>query len=110
MGPRNHRASSAGAYERIWRVVQRIPRGRVATYGQIARLAGFSGRARMTGYALHTLPPGLPVPWHRVINARGEISFPEGSEHHARQRRLLEREGVKFRAARIDLGLFGWKR
>ncbi|MDQ3283053.1 MAG: MGMT family protein, partial [Acidobacteriota bacterium] len=61
-------------YERIWSVVRRIPRGRVATYGQIAELADLEGPARQVGYALHNLPEPSDVPWHRVINARGEIS------------------------------------
>lgn len=102
----------SSSYERIWSAVRRIPRGRVATYGQIARIAGLPRQPRMVGYALHSLPDELAkaVPWQRVINAQGRISLRrfEGSE--AVQRKLLEREGVKFDAyARVDFERFGWK-
>lgn len=79
---------------RIHEVVSRIPRGRVATYGQVARLAGLPGQARLVGYALHALPAGTSVPWQRVVNAQGAISTPGGPDN--RQRRLLESEGVRF--------------
>ncbi|MDC0722744.1 MGMT family protein [Nannocystis bainbridge] len=95
-------------YERIYVTIQRVPRGRVATYGQIAELAGLPGRARQVGYALHALPGGAPVPWQRVLNARGEISLPG----HAgdRQRALLTAEGVEFKDdGRIDLGEYQWR-
>jgi len=95
-------------YEDIWEIVRRIPRGRVSTYGKIARLAGLVRRARFVGYALHRLPPGMPVPWHRVINARGMISFPEESPNYKRQRQLLEREGISFVDGKIDLKKRGW--
>lgn len=96
-------------YERIYAVVRRIPRGKVASYGQIAALAGLPGRARQVGYALHALPPTNRVPWHRVINARGEISLPMDDGHGRLQRALLERERVKFDAAgRVDLDRYGW--
>jgi methylated-DNA-protein-cysteine methyltransferase-like protein len=100
--------TSDGTHARIYKAVSRIPRGRVATYGQIARLAGLSGQARLVGYAMHALPTGSRVPWQRVINARGEISLPGSSA--ARQRELLEREGVRFDAkGRIDLDRFLWQ-
>ena len=96
------------SHSRIHRVVARIPRGRVATYGQIARLAGLRGQARLVGYAMHALPTGTRVPWQRVVNARGEISLPGSSA--VRQRDLLEREGVRFDArGRIDLDRFLWQ-
>ena len=95
-------------YARIYATIQRIPRGRVATYGQIAELAGLPGRARQVGYALHALPGGSPVPWQRVLNARGEISLPGTSG--ARQRALLIAEGVEFGdSGRIDLGTYQWR-
>ena len=97
-------------YEVIWEIVRRVPRGRVSTYGQIAKLAGLVQRARFVGYALHNLPPGLPVPWHRVINARGMISFPVGSASYKRQRDLLEREGVRLVGGKVDLKKRGWPR
>jgi methylated-DNA-protein-cysteine methyltransferase-like protein len=101
----------SSSYERIWSVVRRIPAGRVATYGQVARVAGLGGAARLVGYALHALPEGeRKVPWQRVLNAQGRVSqrgFP-GVEQI--QRRLLEREGVRFDAReRVDLARFGWR-
>ena len=99
------------SYERIWKVVRRIPRGRVATYGQIARVAGLGRAARLVGYALHALPDDeRSVPWQRVINAQGRISPRHFSGAEELQRRLLLREGVRFdRRARIDLARYGWK-
>jgi methylated-DNA-protein-cysteine methyltransferase related protein len=93
-------------YARIYAVVRRIPRGRVCTYGQIAKLGRCSG-ARQVGYALHALHDGTLVPWHRVVNARGAISL---RDHGAITQRLrLEKEGVRFSAGgAIDLARFGW--
>lgn len=95
-------------HRRIHEIISRIPRGRVATYGQIARIARLPGQARLIGYALHALPAGSRVPWQRVVNARGEISV--GGENGARQRKLLESEGVRFDArGRIDLAKAQWR-
>ena len=95
-------------HRRIHDVVARIPRGRVATYGQIARIARLPGQARLIGYALHALPAGTRVPWQRVVNARGEISV--GGESGVRQRTLLESEGVRFdERGRIELASFQWR-
>jgi methylated-DNA-protein-cysteine methyltransferase related protein len=100
--------SGETSYDRIYRVVKQIPRGRVASYGEVARLAGLGGAARQVGYALHALPEASPVPWQRVVNVRGEIP-PRASGYEIPQRRLLEREGVRFDArGRIDLGRYGW--
>ena len=97
-------------YTRIYAIVRRIPRGRVATYGQIARLAGIPGRARQVGYALHALGGATAVPWQRVVNARGAISL-HPLDGGVSQRLLLEREGVRFDAGgRIPLGKYQWKR
>jgi methylated-DNA-protein-cysteine methyltransferase related protein len=97
-------------YERIWRMVKRIPRGRVATYGQIAELAGLEGHARQVGYALHNLPEGSDVPWHRVINAKGEISPRSAGDSHELQALLLRSEGVLIDArGRVDLQRFRWR-
>ena len=98
--------SSHFRYEAVWRAVARIPRGRVSTYGRIARLAGVPGQARFAGYTLHHLPPGFPAPWHRVVNARGAIAFPEGSRTARRQRSLLEAEGIRFRNDRVPVEKF----
>src|SRR5438552_17684342 len=97
-------------YQRIYSAVRRIPRGRVATYGQIAELAGLEGHARQVGYALHTLPPRSGVPWHRVVNARGQISARSGSDWGELQQHLLEAEGISFgRDGRISLERFQWR-
>jgi len=101
--------STSAAYARIYAVVRRIPSGRVATYGQVAALAGLAGRARQVGYALHALPEGNQLPWHRVINARGEISPRAEPGWEGYQRHLLEEEDVDFDlAGRVDLERFGW--
>ena len=97
-------------YQKIWAVVRRIPRGQVATYGQVASLAGLPGHARQAGYAMHALPEGSDVPWQRVINARGEVSprAEAGPEHY--QRFLLEEEGVVFDArGRVSLRQYRWE-
>lgn len=109
MAARRVRAEES-SYARIWRVVARIPRGRVASYGQVAELAGLPLAARRVGYAMHSLPAGSRVPWQRVVNAAGALSpraLPGGDEL---QRLLLEREGVCFDArGRIDLARYGWR-
>ena len=97
-----------GTHRRIHAAVSRIPRGRVATYGQIARIARLPGQARLVGYAMHALPRGSNVPWQRVVNAQGAISV--GGESGVRQRQLLEKEGVRFDArGRISLATFQWR-
>ena len=96
------------AYKAIYATVRRIPRGRVASYGQVARVAGLTNAARQVGYALHTLPSGSTVPWHRVLNAEGAISL--RNEHALTQRMLLTREGVRFDSrGRVDLDRQGWR-
>ena len=83
-------------WETFYKEVRKVPRGKVASYGQIAELAGFEGHARQVGYALHALPANSGVPWHRVVNAKGEISPRTAGDSHELQRKLLEAEGVKF--------------
>lgn len=96
-------------YEKIWRVVRRVPYGRVATYGQIARIAKMEGMARLVGYALHALPEAKKVPWHRVINAAGRISLVGPVAR--RQRSLLESEGIRFSMnGKINLHEFRWEK
>ncbi len=105
------RQRDTGTYDMIFKVVRRIPPGKVTTYGRIAGLAGFPGQARLTGYALHSLKEGTDVPWYRVLNASGRISFPAGSEAEAIQRSLLEAEGVEFSEnGSVDLEKYGWKK
>jgi methylated-DNA-protein-cysteine methyltransferase-like protein len=105
---RDRAASPASDAERILAAIKRIPRGRVSTYGAVADVAGLPRRARLVGTVLRTT--SARVPWQRVINASGRISFPVGSEAHARQRKLLEREGVTFAGGRVDLTRYGWPR
>ena len=99
----------AGRYPRIYAIVREIPRGRVATYGQIAAIEG-SSSARMVGYALAALSRSdRRVPWQRVLNRTGALSERSGGGGTSRQRRALEAEGVLFDAAgRIDFDTFGW--
>lgn len=100
----------AGSYARIYAAVERIPRGRVATYGQIAALAGLAGHARQVGYALNALPKDREIPWHRVINAQGRVSPRADPGDERLQRMLLQAEGVSFdRAGRIVLSRFRWR-
>ena len=102
--------STSNTYERIYAVVKRIPYGRVATYGQIAKLAYLAGHARQVGYALNALSEHAGVPWHRVINAKGEISRRADPICEVRQRQLLKKEGVLFDDRnRTSLERFGWK-
>ncbi len=105
-------ATAARSYERIYAVVRRIPRGRVATYGQVAVLAGLPRQPRLVGYALHALPAGTTIPWHRVINAKGGISPRrwEADGGIALQRLRLEAEGVTFdHRGHTSLERFGWR-
>ena len=97
-------------YEMIYAIVKLIPRGRVATYGQVAKLAKLDGHARQVGYALNALSTDTRIPWHRVINAKGEISPRIDPECEHRQRRLLEREGIEIdERSQISFTCFGWR-
>ena len=95
--------------ERIYAQVRMIPRGKVATYGQIASLAGLEGQARQVGYAMAAIPSSSTIPWHRVINAQGRVSMrSEGPGGSIIQQQLLEREGVVFNGGRVALRRFRW--
>jgi methylated-DNA-protein-cysteine methyltransferase related protein len=91
------------ALNAIWHVVCAIPRGRVATYGAVARAAGLPGRARQAGFALRMAPPGLNLPWHRVVGAGGRIVFPQSSREHREQARRLRAEGITVQDGRVAL-------
>jgi methylated-DNA-protein-cysteine methyltransferase-like protein len=97
---------------KIWQTVQAIPVGKIACYGQIADLAGLPGRARLVGKALGSVPNegwrGQVVPWYRVLNSQGKISFPIGSENFERQKNLLQDEQVVVIGARVKLKEFQW--
>jgi methylated-DNA-protein-cysteine methyltransferase related protein len=101
---------TSNSYPRIHAVVSRIPKGRVATYGQIAALAGLPRQARLVGYSMHALPADSDVPWHRVVNAAGKISIrSDGLGHDQLQAQLLRREGVRFVAGAIPLDRYRWQ-
>lgn len=94
----------------VWDLVACIPKGNVTTYGQLARMLGFPRRARHVGFALGHLPEKSDIPWQRVINSSGRISFPEHTPRFHYQKQLLESEGVTFSpAGRISLRQFGWQ-
>ena len=100
-------------YQRIWQTVQLIPKGKVASYGQIADLAGLPGRARLVGKALGKVPEngwrGQSVPWFRVLNSQGKISFAAGSDHFEKQKGFLQEEQVVVIGARVRLTEFKWQ-
>ncbi|MGY8779532.1 MAG: MGMT family protein [Longimicrobiales bacterium] len=98
------------SYERYYEVVRQIPCGRVSTYGTVATVAGLPGRARQVGYALAALPGEHDIPWHRVVNAKGEVSRRSGGTAFEQiQRLLLTEEGIRFdELGRVDLERCGW--
>ena len=98
------------AVEAICAVIRRIPKGWVATYGQVAAMAGLPRRARLVGYVLQHLDPAIKIPWHRVVNAKGEVSYSlSRNGGDAIQRRLLEKEGIEFDDKnRFNLERFRW--
>ena len=91
----------------IWETVKQIPKGKVATYGDVAKLSGLPGQQRLVGYALHNLPANSRIPWQRVINAQGRISLPRRTGGYRRQKKLLQEEGVVFSNETIDLDEYG---
>ena len=94
-------AADNPALEAIWHVVCAIPRGRVSTYGAVARAAGLPGRARQAGFALRVAPEDLNLPWHRVVGAGGRIAFPRSSRAYKEQARRLRAEGVPVQDGRV---------
>ncbi|SYZ74751.1 Methylated-DNA-(Protein)-cysteine S-methyltransferase DNA binding [Candidatus Zixiibacteriota bacterium] len=95
--------------ERIIKIIKRIPRGKIATYGHIAALAGDPRGARQVVRILHTSSDKERLPWHRVINSRGKLSLPRGNGYEL-QRALLEKEGIVFGLNdTIDLERFLWR-
>ncbi len=93
----------------VCKVIQGIPRGHVLTYGEVARLAGPGGSARRVSMAMRYGPAGVKLPWHRVINAQGKISFPTDSVEYHEQKKKLEGEGVKFKEGVINLDRYGYQ-
>jgi len=96
-------------YIQIWETVKAIPKGKVASYGQIADLAGLPGRSRLAGTALAHTPTVIKIPWYRVLRSSGQIAFPKGSEQALEQKTLLMSEGVKVYNSRVNLKDFGWQ-
>jgi methylated-DNA-protein-cysteine methyltransferase-like protein len=106
--PPSRAEAPPSSYQRIYQVVAKIPRGRVATYGQVAELADLPRAARQVGYALAALHD-QKLPWHRVLNAAGEVSARSEPQFEGLQRAMLEREGVKFDArGRVSLARYRW--
>jgi len=101
--PRKRKQNS---WQPIYRLVKRIPRGRVTTYGEIARALKVPGGARVVGYAMAGCPSGQGIPWHRVVGAGGRLIIRE--PYGSKQRRLLESEGVETGLRTIDMNRFGW--
>lgn len=96
-------------YRNVWKVVSEIPSGHVLTYGEVARLAGLPTAARRVSQALRRAPRQMELPWHRVINSQGKISFPEDSSGWKRQKDKLEDEGVIFMKGKVNLDQFGYR-
>ncbi len=96
-------------HQNVWKVVSEIPSGHVLTYGEVARLAGMPRAARRVSQALRRAPRGVKLPWHRVVNVQGKISFPEDSSGWQQQKDRLEAEGVVFLNGKIDLEFFGYR-
>jgi methylated-DNA-protein-cysteine methyltransferase-like protein len=95
--------------ERIWDTIREIPPGRVASYGQVAEIAGIPRGARLTAYALRKAPRGHKLPWYRVITASGRIAFPQGSRSYVEQRDRLMMEGVAVLGGKVDMQTYRWQ-
>lgn len=101
--------SNEQKFSRIWSVVCDIPPGKVASYGQVAGMAGLPRGARQVGRALGKVPPGQSVPWHRVLRSSGQLAFAAGSEEYRQQVALLARENVDASAGRVDMKKYRWQ-
>jgi len=95
--------------QKIWQVVLSIPKGKVASYGQVAAMAGLGRQARYIGRALGKLPAGHSVPWYRVIRSNGQIAFPVGTETFRTQKELLTQEGVEVENGKIKMSRYQWQ-
>jgi methylated-DNA-protein-cysteine methyltransferase-like protein len=95
--------------ERIWEAIGDIPHGKVASYGQIAAIAGIPRGARQTAFALRQLPRGHTLPWHRVITSAGRIAFATGTRPYREQVKRLKMEGVTVRKGRVDMRIYRWQ-
>ena len=95
--------------EMIYHVVAAIPYGKVCSYGEVAKRAGLPGYARYVGHTMKTLPRGSNIPWHRVVNAQGKISFPEASDSFMRQQQALMAEGILVTNGKVDMRQYSWQ-
>jgi len=94
---------------RIWETITEIPHGNVASYGQIAEIAGIPRGARQVGYALRHLPDGYDVPWHRVLQVSGKIAFPKDSRSYTEQSKRLLSEDVAVVSGKVDMAKYRWQ-
>lgn len=94
------------SWDPVYRLIKKIPRGRVTTYGELARALRLPGGARAVGYAMAACPSGRGIPWHRVVGAGGRLLIPE--PHGSLQRRLLQTEGIGVEGNKIDMKVHGW--
>ncbi len=101
---------SSAEHNAIRRTIAAIPRGCVASYGELAARAGLPRRARLVGTVLRLAPDTLKLPWHRVVRSDGRIAFPIGSANFRDQRRRLQTEGVEVKSGRVDMQRYGWQR
>ena len=92
----------------IYQVLAHIPAGKVLSYGELAKRAGIPGAARLVGKVLRDLPEGSQLPWHRVVNAQGKLSLPQGSTSYCEQQQRLTSEGVEFVNQKINLAIYGY--
>lgn len=97
-------------FERIYEVVKKIPKGRVASYGQVAAMAGNPRWSRVVGYALHSNPDPEHIPCHRVVFSDGRLSPGFAFGGPGAQEELLRREGVEAESGRVDMSRYGWIR
>ena len=93
----------------IWQLVAAIPHGHVASYGMLAKMAGYPNHARYVGRVLKHLPATTTLPWHRVVNAKGEIAFAEDSHQFIQQKTLLQAEGIVFKGNKLSMRQYGWQ-
>ncbi|MBV1910491.1 MAG: MGMT family protein [Kangiellaceae bacterium] len=94
---------------RIWKTVQVVPSGKVASYGQIADLAGLPGRARLVGKSLGLAPSSMNLPWYRILRSSGQLAFEKGTRQAEMQKGFLQEEGVVVMNNRVKLKQFGWQ-
>lgn len=96
--------------QKVIATIKRIPKGKVATYSQIAKMSGKEHAARAVSWLLHSSSKTHKLPWQRVLNSKGKISFPWGSRHYNQQKKMLLQEGVEFTESdTVDMSLFQWK-